>query len=148
MYTYTKEIGIRDIYKHYTDKCNKLECNKLEYKQFTAILKDFNILLRDKILSNETVKLPYNLGYLGITKFEVNYDPKKQHKWKIDFKKTKELGYKVYYHSEFGYRWRWYKGRLTGKRYYHFKPCRFASRSITTQLNNGVDYYTKNNINL
>lgn len=145
---YTKEIGLRDFYKHYKEKCEKNENNIVDYKLFTTILKDFNTQLRDTILSNETVKLPYNLGYLGIMKFEVNYDPDKQHKWKIDFKKTKELGYKVYYGSEYGYRWRWYKGRLTGKRYYHFKAARFASRSITKKLNEGIDYYTSNNINL
>lgn len=140
---YTKEIGLRDFYKHYTDKCDKHNYNKLDYKQFTKILKECNILLRDLILTNEIVKLPYNMGHLGIKKFEVNYDPEKQYKWKVDWKKSKELGHKVYYGSDYGYRWTWYKGRVAGKIYYSFKPCRLASRSITKQLNKGVDYYTR-----
>lgn len=138
---YTKEKGIRDIYEHYKNKCIKLNCEIVDYKLFTTILKEFNLLLRDRILTNDNIKLPYNLGSLGITKFEVNYNPEKQYKWKVDFKKSKELGYKVYYGSEYGYRWKWTKGRLIGKRYYHFKPCRAASRSITIKLNEGIDYF-------
>lgn len=139
---YTKEIGLKDFYKFYKEKTSKTNKKIVDYKLYRDILKEFNILLREQILNNENIQLPYNLGKLGITKFEVNYDPTKQHKWKVDFKKTKELGYKVYYGSEYGYRWKWSKGKLIGKRYYHFKPCREASRSITKQLNKGIDYYT------
>lgn len=138
---YTKEIGIRDIYKHYEAKCTD---KPVDYKTATSIIRDFNKILRDKILNNETVKLPYNLGYLGITKFEVNYDPEKIHKWRIDFKATKEAGYKVFYGAEYGYRWLWFKGVLSGRRFYQFKPCRFASRSIAAKVREGIDYYKLN----
>lgn len=144
---FTKEKGIRDTYIHYTNKVNKLNQKPVDYKTFTAILKDFNLKLRDRVLSNETVKLPYGLGYLTIVKFENKFNEDKKHKWKVDFKKTKELGYKVYYGSEYGYRWRWIRGKCKGKAYYHFKPCRRASRLITEKLNEGNDYYQLNHKN-
>lgn len=144
---YTKEKGIRDIYKHYCDKCELKNHKPSDYKTFGLILKEFNILLREKVLSNETVRLPYNLGYLGVIKFENKYDPEKQYKWRVDYKKSKELGYIVYYGEQYGYRWKWHKASIIGKRYYNFKPCRQASRLITIKIKEGVDYYSLNNIN-
>jgi hypothetical protein len=137
-----KQIGIREFYKHYCETTK----DTIDYQLYTKILKDFLMMLRNRVLSNESVKLPYKAGHLSIVKFEVKYDPDKQYKWKIDFKKTKELGYKVYYGSEYGYRWKWFKGRIAGKNYYCFKPCRGASRSITKMLNSGIDYYKFNNL--
>lgn len=141
----SKSIGIRDFYKIYKEDCKSKNLNVVDYKTYSLILKDFNLKLRDYILSNENIRLPYNLGRLMIIKFENKYDIDKQHKWKIDFKKTKEMGYKVYYGAEYGYRWKWIKEGLAlkGKRYYTFKPCRKASRLITVKLNEGIDYYTK-----
>lgn len=146
---YTKEKGIRDIYKHYVEKCEKKGHVPSDYKVFTSILKEFNLLLRDKILNNDTVKLPYRMGYLGIIKFENTFNPEKQYKWKIDYKKSKEVGHIVYYGAEYGYRWKWFRtlAKVSGKKYYHFKPCRLASRSITKKLNEGIDYYSSNHIN-
>lgn len=142
---YTKEKGINDFYNYYTIKGEQKNLKNHDRKLYTSIIKDCNLLIRDKILENETIELPYTLGEISIVKFENKFDPIKQYKWKVDFKKSKELGYKVYYGSQYGYRWVWSKtnAKVKGKYYYHFKPVRMASRLIKQQITNGVDYFMK-----
>ena len=143
---YTKEIGITDFYEHYVETCEKNKVDKLPYKIFTNILKDCNLLIRDKIINNsEKLILPYRNGALSIIKFENTYKPEKQYKWKVDFKKSKELGFKVYYGSQYGYRWKWDKSTAitAGKWAYHFKPVRKASRMIAEAIRNKQEYYEK-----
>lgn len=140
---YTKEVGIKDFYNYYIEQCDKHKFKKSDYKTYTNVIKDCNILIRDKIISNETFKIPYRNGVLSIVKFANKFHPDKQWKWKVDYVKTKELGYVVYWGSEFGYRWRWDKlGAITsGIRYYHFKPVRKCSRMIAEAIRNNIQYY-------
>ncbi len=140
---YTQEKGLRDYYNYYVENCKKHNSKYQDYKVFAKIVRKANILIRDKVLTNETFKLPYMLGELKIIKFENKFDPVKQYKWKVDYKKSKELGYIVYYGSEFGYRWKWIKNKakVSGKMYYHYKPVRLASRLINKSIQDGVEYY-------
>ncbi len=140
---YTTEKGLRDYYNYYVENCKKFNSKYQDYNTFAKIIRKANLLIRDKVLTNETFKLPYMLGELKIVKFENNFNPDKQYKWKVDYIKSKELGRIVYFGSEFGYRWKWYKAiaKVSGKMYYHFKPVRMASRLIKKQIDQGVDYY-------
>lgn len=140
---YTKE-GIKGFYLSYVEDCKKFNKEPQPYKIYTSILKEGNKLIRDKVIfESETVDLPYRLGKLSIIKFDNNFDIEKKYKWKIDFKKTKELGQVVYYGSPFGYRWKWNKSRaiVKGKMYYRFIAARDASRMIAVAIKNNVDYY-------
>lgn len=141
---YTKEKGLKDYYKLYCENSLKVNNKPKDYKLFSKIIKEANILIRDKILSNDTFVLPYRLGEIKIIKFENNYDPVKQYRWRVDYKKSKELGHIVYYGETHGHRWKWIKVKaiVTGKNYYHFKPVRLASRLINKQIKKGVEYYT------
>lgn len=141
---YTKEIGLRDYYNYYIENCKKYNSKYQDYKVFAKIIREANILIRDKILTNETFKIPYLMGELKIIKFENKFDLDKQYKWKVDYKKSKELGYIVYFGEQYGYRWKWIKNKalVSGKNYYHFKPVRLASRLINKTIKSGVDYYT------
>lgn len=142
---YTKEVGIRDYYNYYKEYCKKHNSKPQDYKLFAKITREANCLIRDKVLSNETFKLPYLMGEIKIIKFENKFNPEKQYRWKVDYKKTKELGYVVYYGEQYGYRWKWIKNKalVAGKMYYHFKPVRMASRLINKAIKvDGIEYYT------
>ncbi len=139
--------GLKEAYKFYVQECINKKVDYQDYKTYSTIIKEANLLIRDKIvLEAETLELPYRLGKISIVKFENTYNPDKQYKWKVDYKKSKEVGYIVYYGEPYGYRWKWSKVdcRVVGKMYYHFKPNRTASRLIAKAiLVNGVDYYTE-----
>ena len=141
---YTKEKGLKDHYKQYIESCKRFNSDPQDYKTFSKIIKECNILIRDKILSNETFKMPYRLGNLRIIKFENKYNPEKQYKWKVDYIKSKELGHIVYFGEQYGHRWKWEKSKaiVTGKNYYYFKPVRLASRLINKAIKSGIEYYT------
>lgn len=140
-----KALTLKDFYNLYCSKSEKKGRQPIDYKTFSSVMKDFNLLLRDKIVyKSERVMLPYKMGELYIRKFEVNYDPEKQYAWKVNYKASKEAGTRIYHGEPFGYGWKWNKSpvRLKGKRYYSFKPCRKASRLIADAVKNkNVDYY-------
>ena len=142
---YTKDISLRDFYKYYSENCTKKGIKVKSYTEYSKLLKDFNLRVRDKLLYNsETFTLPFRLGSLYIKKFENSYDIDTKYKWKIDFKSTKEQGKTIYYGSPYGYRWIWDKKncRVKGKKFYQFKPCRTASRLIADAIKNKkLDFY-------
>ena len=144
---YTKNIRLREFYSFYKENCIKKKISFKSYQEYSKLIKDFNIILRDKILyCGETVNLPFKLGQIYIKKFEVFYDVENKKSWKINFKATKEEGRTVYYGSPYGYKWQWNKKKciVKGKRYYNFKPCRTASRLIADAVNNKkLDFYNK-----
>lgn len=142
---YTTEKGLKDYYEYYKEYSLKHNSKPQDYKVFAKIVREANLLIRDKVLTNETFKLPYLMGELKIIKFENKYNPEKQYRWKVDYKKSKELGHIVYYGEQFGYRWKWIKRKalVAGKMYYHFKPVRLASRLINKAIKqDGIEYYT------
>lgn len=146
MADYTKDIGILNFYKLYKEITLKKNKKCHTYKLFTTIIKDFNLILRDKIVyENEIFKMPYKTGELYIKKFENTYKKENKKNWMINFPETKRLGYTVYFGSKYGYKWNWNKktSRIRGKKFYSFKPCRKASRMIADAINNKkLDYFT------
>lgn len=142
---YTKDISLRDFYKYYKENCIKKKLTYETYSNYSKLLKEMNIIIRNKVIYNsETVTLPFRLGNLYVKKFEVSYNPDNQKSWLIDFKKSKEEGRTVYFGSKYGYKWQWNKRNciVKGKRYYNFKPCRTASRLIADAVNNKkLDFY-------
>jgi hypothetical protein len=142
---YTKDIGINDFYKAYRVSCKEKNKKPVTYKMFTDVIKAYNLKLRNKIVyESERVKLPYRLGELYIVKYENLFDLEKKNKWKVDFKASKEAGYRIYHENKYGYRWLWFKKTciVSGKRYFQFKPARLASRAIADAIKNKkIDYY-------
>lgn len=138
-----KEIlGLRQAYDSYK-KDNKDSKKLVNKKIFMSICKDFNKTLRDVILNDSTeVVLPHRLGTLRIRK-KKRKDIHVLNKTIIDFKKSKELGYKVYYIDDYIYRWLWDKRTcvVKWKTIYYFKACRTASREIAKQIKSGNDYF-------
>lgn len=143
---FKKDLSTKDFYKDY---CRASFNNKripVDYNIYYKVIRAFNSRLQTKIVENaESFKMPYNLGYLGIIKYQVNFDIDKIKKWKVNYGESKKQGMIIYYDQPFRYKWKWDKTKLklTGKKYYKFTPCRQASRSITNHIKNnpGFDYY-------
>ena len=142
---FTKDIGIRDFYKFYV-KNSKLK-NKpyVDYKTYSTLLKEINLLIRHKMVyESEIFKIPYRMGDMYVHKFKNHYSETNKKNWKVDYKATKELGQLVYHGDPYGYKFRWDKRKaiLGGKKWYGFKPCRTASRMIADAVNNKqLDFY-------
>jgi hypothetical protein len=83
---------LRDSYKLY--KKDYEEVN-VDYKTYAKIIKSFNQRIMEKILFEAfEFELPYRLGTIRIKKKKTHFDQKVM---KIDWKKTKELGKRVYH---------------------------------------------------
>jgi hypothetical protein len=143
---YTKEIGLRDLYIKYKERCENKGWTCYDYKVFSTIIKEANLMLRDAIIYNaDTITLPFRSGKLSVRKFAVPYRLDNKKNWAVNWKATKEAGKRVFHGEEFGYRWKWNKFdcHVTGKKYYIFRPCRKASRMIKDAVKNKkLDFYS------
>ena len=132
-------LGLRDSYKFYKENND----DYVDYKTYAKCVKECNKELIDIVVNqSDTVLLPYRLGEIHIAKFERHYSAS-QHKWAVDFKRTREEGFKVYFDQEFIYRWRWKKHHtiVKNKSKYKFTASRLSKRSVPKALNNGVEYF-------
>lgn len=142
------DLGIKDSYDLYCLREKNKQRKPKNYKLYSSIIKEANILMRDSIvLDNEPIILPYKLGTLGVIKYKPSFNEERKNFWKVNYKRSKEVGFIVYYDQEFRYRWKWDKRNLAlrGKKWYTFYPCRTASRLIPKALreNNKLDYCDK-----
>lgn len=146
MSTYSKNsIAQNDFYQYYKQLAIKKNKTYVDQKLHSNILKDANLLIRNKILyEGQRIHFPYRLGELFIQKYENTFTDDNKKKWKIDWKKTNELGHVVYFESKYGYKWKWDKKKalFKGKKLYTFKACRKASRLVSDAINNkNLDYF-------
>ena len=144
----TSNIGMKDFYKSYVERSKLKERKPVPINVFRSIIDDFNkALVSEIVFNNEVIKLPYRLGFLGIKKYKVNFDPERKNIWPVNYQKSKELGFIVYYDQEYRYRWKWLKefSKVTGRRWYKFLPCRANKRLIAQALreNSTLDYCEK-----
>ncbi len=145
---FKKDLCTKDFYKDY---CRASFNNKripVDYTVYYKVIRAFNKVLQRKVITEAgSFKMPYNLGYLGIIKYEVSFDIENIKGWRVNYGESKKQGMLVYYDQPFRYKWKWDKSKLklTGKKYYKFQPCREASRTITKHLksNPGFDYYSE-----
>lgn len=139
------QVGQKDFYNYYKEVSEKKNREYVDYKLYSKIIKDANLLIRDKLVySSERFYLPYRLGQIYIHKYENIYNPDNIVNWKVDWKATKEAGHKIYFESKYGYKWKWDKkgACVKGRRFYIFKPCRKASRLVPDAIKNkNIDYY-------
>jgi hypothetical protein len=144
--SYSKNsIAQKDFYTYYKESCIKKNKEYVDYKTYSNVLKDANLLIRDLILYQaEKIHLPYRLGDLYIQKFENIFTEKSRKGWKINWKETNKLGHVVYFESKYGYKWKWDKKKavLAGKKFYTFRACRKAQRLVSDAINNkNLDYF-------
>lgn len=132
-------LGMRDMYKYYTKNYQE----PVDYDTFAKVIKACNKeFIRVATEDAATIQLPYRLGKIQICKFERSYD-QPQNKWKVDWKKTKEMGFRVYFDQKYIYKWCWKKHNsiVKNKTGYKFTPCRQASRIVPKLLaTKKIDY--------
>lgn len=122
--------------------CEQFPDIKLSYLDWSNIVYTFNYNIRDYCLeTGNTVRLPWGFGLLGVSKkkrkkFVILPNGEEKINLAIDWKKSKELGKKVYhmnFHSQgFSFKWRWFAqtARFKGSNIWVFKPSRISSRII------------------
>ncbi len=132
-------LGIRQMYDYYKKNYDE----PVEYKLFTKIIKASNKELINQIVNHSTIfKMPYRLGTMQISKFKRSLT-QPQNKWKVDYKRTREMGFVVYHDSPFIYKWVWKKhyAIVRNKTGYKFKANRSAARGVAKALKQRVDYF-------
>lgn len=114
---------------------------EIPYITFSTIINETNSLTAQRIIENTSgFKLPEGLGYLAVTRYKDN-------KRKIDFKKSKELGFKIYFtnfHS-YGYSNRicWFANQIARCKFhqiYKFIPERKVNRDLGQKTLSGKIY--------
>ena len=132
-------LGIKQMYEYYKTEYD----NPVDYDTFAKIAKACNKELLNQIVNESAiVDLPYRLGKLQVSKFERSYNHEK-YKWAIDFKRTKEMGFTVYFDQKFIYKWVWKKhyAIVRNKTGYKFQPNRAAKRLVPEALRNKKDFF-------
>jgi hypothetical protein len=134
-------LVLKDSYEYY--KKNTSSEKPISYSEYSKYIKLCNLeLLNNVVEEMNEVELPYRLGTLQINKFDRSYTQDKS-KWAVDFKKTKELGFKVYFDQKYTYRWRWVKTHciVRYKSKYKFTASRMAKRMVPKALAKNKDYF-------
>ncbi len=134
------DLGIKDSYLHYKDKCKG---SPVKYKEYCKILKECNLeLLNQAVNESNNIKLPYRLGDLNIRKVTRNYGADRD-KWAIDYERTKREGFVIYFDQKYLYKWVWDKAKciVIHKSVYKFVTARKARRMVAPALRSGVDYF-------
>ncbi len=136
---FKKDLSTKDFYKDY---CRASFNNKripIDYAIYYRIIRAFNKALQNKIVQEAgSFKMPYNLGYLGIIKYDVNFDLDKLKNWKVNYGESKKQGILIYYDQPFRYKWKWDKRKckIPGKAVYKFIPSLLSKRRVAKKLKN------------
>lgn len=140
-----KCIGAAKMYKYYLNKCRNTDRREISYSKFSKIIKACNReLTRLCTEEAEIVRLPLRLGYLQVCKFDKSFN--RIDKMIVDWKRTKEEGFIIYYDEKNIYKWCWLKktSLVKNKSKYKFLACREAKRRVkigVKELN--IYYYGK-----
>lgn len=139
---------LKDAYRFYKENLKSKGLKGESKKIYTKVCKDFNKEIVNLIVyKSEEVKLPCGMGNIAVLKFAHSLSNIPQNKWPINWKKTKELGYKVYFVEDYIYDIRWYKkkAQIRNKEFYKFIACRDFKRAVPKALReNKVDYFSLN----
>jgi len=128
---------------------------ELEYGDWTSIVYRYMDLFRDEMLeTGEKRRLPAGLGEFAIKKkkrkrFKVSPEGKSFINLPVDWKKSKEMGKKIYifnYHTEgYGFSWKWFKNSAHFRFWdlWYFKPSRVTARMLSHYLKTDEEYQHK-----
>lgn len=116
---------------------------KITYDEYSKIIKAANkTIVKAIVWESKLFEMPYRLGALQISKFERSFK-KPLTRWATDYKRSKELGYRVFYDQPFIYKWNWKKKNaiFINKTKYKFMANRQAKRDVAKALSNKIDYF-------
>jgi len=128
-----------DVYSFYRDNSE----SPVSRKEYSRIIKECNQEVLTEVVNNSNdFEVPYRMGIMSVIKYSRVYGVDKR-RWAVDFKKTKEVGFKVFFDQEYIYKWRWLKTNaiVKGKSKYKFTASRQAKRLVPRALSNKVDFY-------
>lgn len=133
-------LTLRDMYKYY----KKNYTDVVDYRTFSKIIKACNKeLVKAIVEDSQEILLPYRLGSLQVVRFERKFT-RPMNKWAVDWKKTNELGFKVFHEQKFLYKWVWKKHSaiVKNKTGYKFTTCRFSKRAVPNAVKNKkIEYF-------
>lgn len=141
-------LSTKDSFKEFNKTQRKDSLLYIDYKKYKSICADFNKeIVNHILLDSGTLKLPHRLGEIRIQKKKMNFTSKEN--LKIDWKKTKEIGKRIYHLNDhtnnYRYKWYWTKTRaiVKNKSYYSFIPTRANKRTLASILLNTkqIDYF-------
>jgi len=138
MYQPKKSKTIKDAAREYRPVYlprHKFHCGRKDYEH---VMKRLNELIAEQMVKGELLclKLPHGLGEI---RMEKHFTPD-DHRRRIDFKKTKELGMTIYHdnshsHGYFGeMKYDKSKARYRNKTIYSFEPVRAVSRGMAKEI--------------
>lgn len=138
-------MASREVYGSF---CKKNPDINIDYTTWENIIYTANYNFRDHLLeTGERVKWFRGLGEFAVKRKKVkkivNYGEGDKIKLPIDWKKTKELGKRVYhfnYHTDgyrFAFKWFIPTARFRYSEFFVFKPYRNTSRLLKTYIDNG-----------
>ena len=144
----TRKIGLNELYQNYSNDPNILQELKVPKETFKKVIKSFSKKVLDTVLlDSEEIKLPI-IGSLRIKKIKQNLGKQlKYNKLRVDWKRTKETGYKVYHINEhrngYYYRFYWNKNKFLNRSFYSFYSERWnAKRRLPKILKTtSIDYF-------
>ncbi len=139
-------LTIKDAYLSYKQSNIDKSRDYVDKGTFSKLCKEFNKELIDQVIEeSESVKLPHRLGKLFVIKRNLDLGSIPKNKWKVNYQKSKELGYIVYFDNDKKYYIRWDKkvAIFKWKSVYLFNACRTAKRQLGAAIKNKKDYYLK-----
>lgn len=124
----------------------------VDYKTFRKLNKQiYNEINQEVLYNSENVQLPYGVGQLVVLKRPMRFGSDRI--IPLDYKKTKELGKRVFHMNEIRnnqiYKYSWVKvGRVINKGYYTFKAIRERTRELSgiLQTKPEIEYFDRFNI--
>jgi len=140
-------LGLRDSFKAFNKDQSPESLFFIDYKTYRSVCEKFNKKVVEDILYNAgDFKLPYRLGEIRIQKKKMKFDTSKM---KINWKATKESGFRVYHMNDhrdnYRYRWYWRKKNVIvqNKTLYSFIPSRANKRELAKLLktDKSIDYF-------
>lgn len=147
-------FNIRNLHQWYRAICKSK--NPIRFDVFSSVIKEFNNEICKEIIYNKfEFHLPARLGTIRIKKYKpkIKLDENGKlnlNQFPIDWKKTKEVGKKVYHLNRHfdGYRIMWYWNKLNSnvrnQSVYKFKEARqyqVESGRAVLNPNINIDYY-------
>ena len=134
--------NIKEQFNHYSKEV--VPGLQVDKKTFKNVIKKFSVLVADKLLEAEEVKIPI-MGTLRIKKCKQSFE---KNKLKVDFQATKKEG-KLMYHTNdhrngYFYRFMWKKNPIINISYYSFVPERYYMKrrlAKTLKSNSSVDFF-------
>lgn len=132
-------LAIRDVYKFY----KRTSDDPVDYRTFAKVVKACNKEFVNQVVrESEILDLPYRLGKIQVARFEKKYD-RPINKLAINWKLTKEHGFKIYHEDTNIYKWCWKKhlAIVRNKTGYKFTASRFAKREVPKAVKDKVEYF-------